>query len=187
MRRLGETFASNLDRDALLEIVVRDRASTASAPPAGGRGADSRDGPNAERARSPRPARSRASSPRCATAETAALERGTPAVAEATRARQRARASRCDGSEGGRRRSPASSPSAAPAAPFTAGRARAVRLPRRAGGGLARERRAARDRRAPGGHRRAHRACSTARRFEETARRRGRALAPLRRPERWRS
>ena len=35
MRRIGEAFASNLDRDALLEIVVRDRRSTASAPTGG--------------------------------------------------------------------------------------------------------------------------------------------------------
>ena len=159
MRRLGETFASNLDRDGAARDRRRGRRSTASAPtPAARRARRGRrrrstrsrtagdDGPLADavHAAESRGARDRRAA-RGDVGEVAALAHPLRADGDGEGALL---AASCRGPRAGGRSPPR--------------RARALPLPRGPGRGVDRERRPARDRRAPGGHRRAHRASPTA-------------------------
>ena len=149
IRRVGESFAKGLDRDALLEIVVQTAVD--------GVGADSgraavRTGPAGRFERGRRRGRRRALPRRdVGAAEAAALDAGTtvetelgerPALSHPLRAQ-----------DGGRVLGMITVARDEPRVHRR--RARAVRLPRQPGRRLDRERRPPRDRAAPGGHGRA--------------------------------
>ena len=155
MQRIGETFASNLDRDALLEIVVRtavDGVAAEAGRATVARTLRSRCGRSRPWATggargSFAPPRRSCSRPGSRRARTSTMRTLSPHPLRAADGE-----GRVTGDHLGR----------PPRQAVLRQRARPVPLPRRAGRGVGRERRPARDRRAPGRHRRAHRACRTA-------------------------
>ena len=155
LRRIGETFASSLDRDGLLEIMVRTAVDAVDAE--GGR-ALMQDCPGGERDAG-RERRDTTRASRAADEAERARRRDRRAVVRQRRRRPCAGASLARRAGRGRRRRRDRRPhlGLARRAPVLPPRARAVPLPRRPGRRVGGERRPPRDRRAPGGHRRADR------------------------------
>ena len=155
IRRVGESFAANLDRDALLEIVVQTAVDGVGA--AVGRATDARAGPAARWTSVARVGDLAALRPRAATPPRRRCMRA-PARSRRSRAPAASRARRAAARRRGAAHRVLGLVSVARAAPrLHRRRARAVQLPRQPGRGVDRERRPARDRAAPGGHRRADR------------------------------
>ena len=160
MRRIGETFASNLDRDGAAGDRRQDRGRRRRRRRRPRARCGRRAARRSSRSRSPATVDGLEEAVRAAEAQRARDRRAVRGAPSTASARSRTRCARGDdatarvvGRRLGRR--------------AATGRSRAAERElfhylAGAGRGVDRERRPARDGRAPGGHRRAHRACSTA-------------------------